>query len=85
MEPITRDESLGEKEGPTLAPRFCIRCTTRGKRLGDVDGRSIKAVIDGFTKAGVWPDDNAEVVAEVSFRQEKWESDETVIEVFTED
>jgi len=67
-----------------VAARFCIRCTTRGKRLGDVDGRSIKAVLDGFTKAGVWPDDNSEVLAEVSFRQEKHDNDETIIEIFTE-
>ena len=84
MEPATCHEPLGEKEGASLATRFRVRCTTRGKRLGDVDGRSIKAVLDGFTKAGIWPDDNAESVVEVSFRQEKHDNDETIIEIFTE-
>jgi hypothetical protein len=47
-----------------------------------VDGRSIKAVLDAFTKAGIWRDDNSKIVQEVAFSQEFAEEDETVIELY---
>lgn len=64
-----------------MAPFFRVRCHTKGVRLGDVDGRSIKAILDGLTKAGIWSDDSAKFVKEVSFTQELGKEDQTVIEI----
>lgn len=58
-----------------------MRVHTIGRRLGDVDGRSAKACIDSFTKAGVWRDDSHECVKEVSFTQELGDEDQTIITV----
>ena len=80
VEPAPSHESLAKKKGPGLDPQFRVRVITRGKRLGDVDGRSCKAVLDAFTKAGIWPDDNA--VKQISFEQEPGQEDETIIEIW---
>ena len=81
MESTVRNGSLAKKAGARLATHFRVRITTVGKRLGDVDGRSCKAIFDGFTKAGIWPDDSAEFVKEVSFAQAVGEEDQTYIEI----
>jgi len=55
---------------------------SRTKRLADADGRSAKAVVDGLTKAGVFPDDSPEFVQEVTHSQEKVSGDEeTIIDI----
>ena len=82
VESIVGHESLAKKEGARLDSQFRVRCHTKGKRLGDVDGRSIKAVFDALTKAGIWPDDSALFLKEVSFSQEKSDVEETVIEIY---
>jgi hypothetical protein len=82
LEPAPRHGSLAKKAGPRVHSQYRVRCITRGRRLGDVDGRSIKAVLDGFTKAGIWPDDSTKFVKEVCFTQEPAEEDETVIELW---
>lgn len=45
-----------------------------GKRRFDPANASptVKAIIDGLTDAGLWEDDNADVVTEVSFRAGDW-------------
>lgn len=82
LEPASGDESLGAQASPGLDTCFRVRVITRGRRLGDVDGRSCKAVFDAFTKARVWPDDSFKFIKEVSFAQELGEEDQTVIEVW---
>ena len=41
------------------------------KRLGDVDGISAKAAIDGLVKSGLLTDDSAKHIREIKFTQEK--------------
>jgi Holliday junction resolvase RusA-like endonuclease len=52
--------------------------------LADPDGLSIKAVLDGLTKAGVFADDNAKRIKEVRFTQEQSSEEETIIEILEE-
>jgi Holliday junction resolvase RusA-like endonuclease len=61
---------------------YCgIRVHSKRKRLADPDGLSIKAVLDGLTKAGVFADDNAKRIKEVRFTQEQSSVEETIIEI----
>jgi len=62
--------------------KFRVRITSYGRRLADTDGNSAKAVLDGFTEAGIWPDDSSKFIEEVSFTQKNAEKDQTVIEVW---
>lgn len=41
------------------------------KRLGDVDGISAKAAIDGLVKSGLLTDDSAKHIRQIKFTQEK--------------
>ena len=57
---------------------------SRTHRLADEDGRSIKAVVDGLRKAGIFKDDNSKIVTKVSHSQEQIatsEAEETIIEI----
>ena len=60
-----------------------IKVHTRCKRLGDCDGRSVKAALDAIVACGILPDDNAEFVKKVSFTQEFWQEDQTIITIET--
>jgi Holliday junction resolvase RusA-like endonuclease len=60
-----------------------VWCHTRGKRLGDCDGRSLKAVLDAIVRLGILPDDSAQFVKEVRFTQELTKEDQTVITLET--
>ena len=64
--------------------RFCIHVHSKRKRLVDPDGISAKAAIDGMAKAGIFADDNAQYIKEISYTQEIFETDETVISVLRE-
>jgi Holliday junction resolvase RusA-like endonuclease len=59
----------------------CVHVHSKRKRLADPDGLSIKAVLDGLTKAGVFADDNAKRIKEVRFTQEQSSVEETIIEI----
>ena len=57
---------------------------SRTYQLADEDGRSIKAALDGLRKAGLFKDDNPEIVTQVSHTQEQIsasENEETIIEI----
>jgi hypothetical protein len=51
------------------------------KRLTDADGLSAKAVIDGLVLTGLLEDDSFDFVKEVSYSQEKGETEYTVITI----
>lgn len=73
------DESVGEKTSAGLFARCSITVHSKRKRLADTDGISCKAIVDGLRKAGVFRDDNAAIIEEVRFKQEKATDDETII------
>lgn len=60
-----------------------VKVHTRGRRLGDCDGRSVKAALDAIVAGGILPDDNAQIVKKVSFTQEFGEADQTIITIET--
>src|SRR5918996_279309 len=64
-----------------VAKRFCVRVTSCGRRLADTDGNSVKAILDGITAAGIWPDDSSKFIEEISFTQKAGEIDQTIIEI----
>ncbi len=87
MEPNTRNALLAKVKIEQLSERCSIKVHSRRKRLADPDGISAKAVIDGIAEAGIFEDDNAKCVKEVSFTQKKVKTDaeeETIIEIWTE-
>ena len=66
--------------------RKSVHVHSKRKRLADPDGVSVKAVLDGLRKAGIFVDDSAKYIKEVSYSQakcEKAEDEETVIVVTT--
>lgn len=79
VERSTRNEPLAKKKGTGLDKGLRIHVHSRLKKLGDVDGRSAKSVIDGLVVGGLLPDDSARFISEVRFTQEKWPEDETII------
>lgn len=81
MESIIRNEQVGETEGDKLDKRVCIHIHSRRRRLADPDGISCKAAIDGLAKGGLFVDDSAKYVKEVSFSQEKSSQEETIIDI----
>jgi len=64
--------------------RKSLHVHSKRKRLADPDGISCKAVIDGLRKAGVFIDDSARYISEVSYSQKKVaasDDEETVITI----
>lgn len=59
--------------------KYSIHIHSRTQRLADTDGRSIKAVIDSLTIAGILPDDSAKFVKEITQSQEITKDDEETI------
>jgi Holliday junction resolvase RusA-like endonuclease len=86
MESDPCHEQVGENEATPLHRRYRVHVHSRRKRLADVDGLSIKAVLDGLVRAGVLPDDSAKFIKEISFTQEKAKQEEaTIIDIYWED
>lgn len=50
-------------------------------RLADMDGLSVKAVLDGIVHVGVFPDDSPEFIEEISHSQAKGKPEKTVITI----
>ncbi len=83
MESAFGNEFLGKKEGERLDKKCCVHVHSKTKRLADSDGRSIKAVIDGLAKAGIFADDSPKFVKEISQSQEVTKDDEeTIVDIF---
>lgn len=53
--------------------------------MADMDGLSIKAVLDGLVHAGVFPVDTPEFVSEIRHTQAKGANEITVITIETEE
>jgi len=50
---------------------FKVRATQYRRRLTDIDGGSIKAVLDAIVRAGVVKDDSPEIIKSLEIRQFK--------------
>ena len=58
-----------EKITRPIAPVDIVVHSIR-RRLVDTDGISAKAVIDGLVKAGIFEDDNAQIIKSIKYTQE---------------
>jgi len=83
MESNFSHEPLGQEK----ITRFTspVRCHIHSirKRLADVDGISGKAILDGIVKTGLLKSDTTEQIVEVTYSQEKGETEETIITIET--
>ena len=68
---------------PLSAPNdYRLHVHSCRQRPVDGDGISAKAAIDGFVHAGLFEDDNASIIKQVSYSQETAQAEETVIEIW---
>jgi len=84
MEQTPGHASLGAQKGTRLDSPSRVHIHSRRHRLTDPDGISAKAAIDGLVLAGIFPDDTAKCISQVTFSQEKIgseEVEETIIEI----
>lgn len=79
MESDSFNATFRTNEAETLPPPCCITIYHTRHRLADIDGLSVKAIIDGLVQAGVLADDTAKQVAEVRNIQAKGEQEKTRI------
>ena len=63
-------------------PRFHCVVTYRTRRLADPTGRCCKWAIDGLVQGGLLGDDSLAWIEEITERQEKAATDETIIELY---
>ena len=73
--------SLGAKKLARLNPPYHLSIHSIRKRLGDVDGISAKAAIDGLIAARVLTDDSAQYIQSVTYSQEKGAEEKTLITI----
>ena len=81
VEQNTGDGSLPEDRFAEVASLVSIRVISYRKLNHDPDGISAKAVIDGLTHAGIFADDSAKQVKEVTFESRKSKEERTIIEI----
>jgi len=75
-------DALGsEKEMRRFAAPVCIDVHCFRKRLADLDGNSIKAVLDGVVKAGILADDSSKFISEIRYRQSKSGTESTTLRI----
>lgn len=71
----------GKKEAPRCNGPVDIRVLQRRHKLCDPEGACFKYVLDSLVDCGVLRSDDAESIREVSFTQEKSETEETIITI----
>jgi len=79
VEPDSSDGPAPVLETQEVPKAAHLRVHSIRKRLGDCDGVSVKAVLDGCTKAGLIPDDGPEYIEAVTFTQEKGKEEKTIL------
>lgn len=82
LESNTCNAPLGAKKTKGQDSRISIVVHSIRKRLIDVDGASVKAVLDGLVKAGILVDDKAEIIEEITYTQEKGKEEKTIISLY---
>ena len=84
LEPDSGNAPLGAQKIKRFNSQCSINIHSKRFRLTDPDGVSAKAVIDGMVRAGLFADDSAKQITEVTFSQEKIskpEIEETIITI----
>lgn len=81
LEQALSHATLGADELKAFDTPVSIKVHSVRKRLADSDGISAKAVIDALVLGGLLKDDSPEFVKEVSYSQEKGETEYTVITI----
>lgn len=82
VEPGSSDAARAPDGPKEIHPRFRVRFHSRRRRLIDPDGLYTKAALDGLVRGAILPDDSAQWIQSVTYRQERTHSaEETVIEV----
>ena len=83
LEPDARHGTVGEEATEGLDTRVHIRVISFRKRKHDIEGVSVKAVLDGIVRLGLLPDDSSEEIKAVTFESricEKGQEEQTIIE-----
>lgn len=81
MEQAFSHATVGADAFKTLIAQARIHVHSVRKRLTDADGASFKAVLDALVLSGLLQGDSPEFVKEVSYSQEKGETEYTVITI----
>lgn len=84
MESHTGNEPVGTKEAKGFDSLVNITVISYRKRKHDPDGISVKAALDGITRAGLLRDDSTSEIEQVTFKSiiiSKDEQEKTVIEI----
>lgn len=82
LEPAACPPPLATQKAARLAGPLRLVVHSKLKRLRDADGTSAKYIVDSLVTAGILAADSPETVTEVTHRQEKAATEETVIEVW---
>lgn len=85
VEPHSGNAPLRANETPRISAPCRVTFHHTRKRMADMDGLSIKAVLDGLVRAGVFPVDTPEFVSEIRHTQAKGSNEITVITIETEE
>jgi Holliday junction resolvase RusA-like endonuclease len=81
VEPDSPDAALRANEAAYFTTPVRIHFHHIRKRLADLDGLSIKAVLDGLVAANVLAGDSPQCVAEISHTQSKGDPERTIITI----
>lgn len=82
VESTAGNGNMAKKKSKRPPQTYRIHVHHRTNKLTDPDGRSIKAVLDALVEAGILPDDNAQVITEITQSQEVKKGDEeTIIDI----
>lgn len=81
LEQALSHATLGEDELKAFDTPVSIKVHSVRKRLTDSDGASFKAVLDALVLGGILKDDSPAFVKEVSYSQEKGDTEYTVITI----
>ena len=76
LEPNNSDAPLAAEKTTGSNPPYRVHFHSLRHRLADSDGISGKAALDGLVKAGIFPDDSAKFIKEVTHSQEKTKGEE---------
>jgi lipopolysaccharide/colanic/teichoic acid biosynthesis glycosyltransferase len=85
MEPDTLNEVKRKNAIKKTDPRRRVHVHSKRYRLADVEGLSIKTVLDSLVLVGIFGSDKTSEIKEITFSQEqigKTEIEETIITIY---
>lgn len=81
MESNPSDAAFRANETPRFTAPCYVHFHHTRKRLADLDGLSIKAVLDQLVHAGILADDSPQRVAQITHSQSKGDQESTTITI----